>query len=209
MAAFEHAVRTEEELRSLVPERTPNSAEKDIDVLDEHCRTLIAHSPLVLVATAAADGTCDVSPRGGDPGWVTVLDERRLVLPDAPGNRRLDSFANVLSNPHVGLLFLIPQRDETLRVNGRATITTDPDLLATLTLHGRTPPMALGVEVEQVFTHCGKALMRSSMWSPEGWPDVSEIPSFAQILRDHVGRPERSVEQVAAMIDESYTTRMW
>jgi uncharacterized protein len=207
MDAFGDPVRSEAELRALVPEPTFNAYRKQVDRLDEHCRALISHSPLVLVATSGPDGACDVSPRGGPPGFVGVLDESRLAIPEAPGNRRLDSLANVIANPHVGLLFLVPGRDETLRVNGRATITTDPDLLAAMPLGGKTPVMALGVQADEVFTHCGKALMRSELWDAGAWPGVSDLPSFAEILRDHVG--ETTLEETEARIHESYTQRLW
>jgi PPOX class probable FMN-dependent enzyme len=125
---FERLIETEEQLRELIPARarTRLSSNKELDHLDAHARAWIEASPFVLLATADADGHCDVSPRGGPPGWVRVLDERRLALPDAPGNRRLDSAHNVLENPRCGLIFLVPGRTETLRVNGRACLTRDP-----------------------------------------------------------------------------------
>ena len=137
---------------------------------------------MCFVATAASDGSCDVSPRGGPPGWVQVLDERRLVLPEAPGNRRLDSLRNVLTNPHCGLVFLIPGRRETLRVNGDAFITRDPELLEGIP--GR-PLVALAVCALEVFLQCPKAFIRSGLWEPGAWPDPRALPSGAQILRDH------------------------
>lgn len=208
MPAFRDPVRSEAQLRALVPSPTLNALRKQIDHLDHHCRSLIAAAPLVFVATADADGRCDVSPRGGPPGWVRVLDEHRLVLPEAPGNRRLDSLANVVATGWAALLFVIPGRHETLRVQGPATVTTDAELLAAVPLHGRIPPMALGVGAEEVFTHCGKAFMRSSAWEPDGWPDLDELPSPAEVVRDHVG-DGASLEAVQARLRESYTQRMW
>ena len=207
MASFGDAVRSEAELRALFPQPTHNSWRKQIDRLDEHCHDLIAASPIVFVATANADGRCDVSPRGGPPGWVRALDEHRLLLPEGKGNNRLDSLSNLLQNPWIGLLFVIPGRNETLRVNGRATITTDPELLASVPLRGRVPTAAIGVEAEEVFTHCGKAFIRSELWDPETWPDRDGLPSPAEVLRAHTG--SATVEEAQARLDESYSQRLW
>src|SRR5581483_877338 len=128
MDAFSHVITSEQELRAIVGNPGPRSVLKQRPVLDEHCRAFIAHSPFVLMATADANGRCDVSPKGDAPGFVVVLDDRRLVIPERPGNRRLDSMQNLLPNRHVGLLFVVPGREETLRVNGRASITRDPGL---------------------------------------------------------------------------------
>jgi len=204
---FGDAVRSESELRALFPEPTHNSYRKQIDRLDEYCHELIAASPIVFVATAAADGTCDVSPRGGPPGWVLALDEERLLVPEGRGNNRLDSLANLLGNPRIGLLFVIPGRNETLRVNGRATITTDPELLARVPLRGRVPAVAIGVEADEVFTHCGKAFIRSELWDPETWPEAASLSSPAEVLRAHTGTA--TVEEAQARLDESYTQRLW
>jgi PPOX class probable FMN-dependent enzyme len=207
MASFGDAVRSEEQLRSLFPEPTHNSYRKQIDHLDGHCRELIAASPIVFVATAAADGRCDASPRGGPPGWVHVLDEQRLLIPEGRGNNRLDSLANLLANPWIGLLFVIPGRNETLRVNGRATLTTDESLRELVPLRGRVPPVAIGVEADEVFTHCGKAFIRSELWDPETWPDRRDLPSPAEVLRAHTGAG--TLEEAQARLDESYTQRLW
>lgn len=205
--AFGGAVRSEPELRALFPAPTHNSYRKQIDRLDEHCHALVAASPMVLVATAGGDGRCDVSPRGGPPGWVLALDDRRLLMAEGRGNNRLDSLANLLDNPQIGLLFVIPGRSETLRVNGRATITTDPELLARVPLRGRVPPAAIGVEADEVFTHCGKAFIRSELWDPATWPDADALPSAAEVLRAHTGAG--SVAEAQARLDESYTQRLW
>lgn len=204
---FGDAVQSEAGLRDLFPPPTHNSYRKQIDRLDAHCRELIAAAPIVFVATASRDGSCDVSPRGGPPGWVRVLDDHRLLLPEGRGNNRLDSLANLLGSPGIGLLFVIPGRDETLRVNGRATITTDPELLASVPLRGREPPAAVGVDVDEVFTHCGKAFIRSELWDPATWPDGVALPSAAEVLRAHTGTA--TVEETQARIDESYSQRLW
>src|SRR5688572_904818 len=160
MSAFEHVITSLEELRSLIDDPPPQSRSllKERPTLDSHSRTFIAHSPFLLLGTAGADGRCDVSPRGDAPGFVQVLDDRRLVIPDRPGNRRLDSLQNLLTNPRVGLLFLIPGRDDTLRVNGRAWMTRDPEILQRSVVQGKAPLLAIGIEVEQCFFHCAKAM---------------------------------------------------
>lgn len=204
---FGDAVRSEAELRALVPAPTHTAYRKQIDRLDAHCAELIAASPIVFLATSGPDGTCDVSPRGGPPGFARVLDEHRLLLPEGKGNNRLDSLANVLANPRVGLLFVIPGRNETLRVNGRATVTTDPELLETVPLRGRVPPMAVGVDADEVFLHCGKAFIRSELWDPATWPEHESLPSPAEVLRAHTGAS--TLEEAQARLDESYTQRLW
>jgi PPOX class probable FMN-dependent enzyme len=204
---FGDAVRSEAELRALVPEPTHNAYRKQIDRLDEHCHALIAASPMLFLGTADPEGRCDVSPKGGPPGFARALDERRLLIPEGKGNNRLDSLMNILANPQVGLLFVVPGRNETLRVNGRATLTTDPALLELVPLHGRVPVLALGVEAEEVYTHCGKAFIRSELWDPESWTTAAELPSPAQVLRDHVR--DQTLEEVEARIEESYSQRLW
>jgi PPOX class probable FMN-dependent enzyme len=204
---FGDAVESEPELRALFPKPTHNSYRKQIDRLDVHCRELIAATPIVFVATTGPGGSCDVSPRGGPPGWVRVLDEHRLLLPEGRGNNRLDSLANLLEHPGIGLLFVVPGRNETLRVNGRATITTDPELLAGVPLRGRVPPAAIGMDVDEVFTHCGKAFIRSELWDPDSWPAHDELSSPAEVLRAHTGAG--SLADAQARLDESYTQRLW
>jgi PPOX class probable FMN-dependent enzyme len=205
--AFGDAVQSESDLRALFPAPTHNSYRKQIDRLDGHCHELITASPILFVASASADGRCDVSPRGGPPGWVRPLDERRLLIPEGRGNNRLDSLVNLLANPQIGLLFVIPGRNETLRVNGRATITTDPELLASVPLRDRVPPVAIGVEAEEVFTHCGKAFIRSELWDPATWPERDAVPSPAEVLRAHTGAG--SLAEAQARLDESYSQRLW
>ena len=202
-------VTSEEELREIVPapaEDAP-SRRKQIDHLDAHCRDFIARSPFFVLGTSGADGSGDVSPRGGPPGFVRVLDDRRLLVPEYPGNRRADSHTNLLENPCATLIFMIPRLRETLRINGRARITRDETLLAELGERGRTPALGIGVEVEEVYVHCAKALIRSSLWQPESWPD--ELPSASEILRDHMDVPGVTSEDVAARLDESYEKTLY
>jgi PPOX class probable FMN-dependent enzyme len=206
---FGKLVQSEAELREVVPAPGADSPplRKQIDHLDAHCRDFIARSPFFLLATANAAGDCDASPRGGPPGFVRVLDGRRLVVPEYPGNRRADSHRNLLENPRAAMLFAIPGLRETLRVAGRAYITRDEGLLADMGVAGRMPKLGIGLEVEEAFIHCAKAFIRSNLWQPESWPE--ELPSASAILRDHIDAPNVTAEEVAARLDESYVKRLY
>ena len=140
-------------------------------------------SPFLCLATSGADGSCDVSPRGDPPGFVKVLDDRTLLLPDRPGNRLADSHRNVLENPHVALLFVVPGVTDTFRVNGRASIVDDPELLEQCAVEGKSPKLGLLIEVEEAYTHCSKAFLRSQLWDPERYVDRSELPSPGALLK--------------------------
>ncbi|HYI16777.1 MAG TPA: pyridoxamine 5'-phosphate oxidase family protein [Thermomicrobiales bacterium] len=180
-----------EQLREIIVEPPSDSIviRKQIAMLDEHCRTIINASPFVLLSTANADGQCDVTPRGDGPGFVHILDERTLVVPDRPGNRRIDSMRNIIDNPHAGLLFLVPGMDETLRVNGRALLTNDRDLLGQMAVKGKTPQLGIIVEVEEVFFHCARAFRRAKLWEADTWPDRETLPTLGQIIADQT-KPE-------------------
>jgi PPOX class probable FMN-dependent enzyme len=191
-------VTTEAELRAIVTEPPRSIWDKDIARIDEHARTIIAHSPLVLLATAGPEGSCDVSPRGDPAGSVLVLDDHRLVLADRPGNHRLDSIRNVLHNPRVGLLFLVPGMNETLRVNGRAAIVSDAPFFDDLAVRGKRPRLALLVEVEELYMHCAKAFLRSALWQPETWPDRADLPTLGRIAKDHLRLTNVSAERIDA-----------
>jgi PPOX class probable FMN-dependent enzyme len=173
----------EESLRALVGEPTDVVRSKVADRLDELTRQFVERSPFLCLATSAADGTCDVSPRGDPAGFVRILDERTLLLPDRPGNRLADSLRNVLQNPHVALLFILPGVGDTFRVNGRATIVTDPELLAPCAVEGKTPKLGLRIEIDEAFTHCSKAFLRAQLWDPERYLRRDELPSSGEILR--------------------------
>ena len=146
---------------------------------------------------------------GDAPGFVLVLDERRLVLPDRPGNRRLDNMQNILENPHVGLLFLIPGLEETLRVNGRAWLTRDEEILGRMAVGAKRPVLGIGVEVDECFIHCAKAFKRSGLWEPSRWPDRSDLPSIAQVLVDHLRAPGLTADAVDRSLQESYKTTLY
>jgi uncharacterized protein len=202
------ALTTDDELRALYEPPSGLAAGKEIDHLDDVCRRLIACSPLVMIASADVDGRCDVTPRGGPPGFVTVLDDHHLALPDATGNRRLDTLRNVVANAHAGLLFLVPGRGQTLRVNGSAWVTAEPALLERLTPVGKPPRTAIVVRAEEVFAHCPKAFVRSGAWQPDTWLDAGAQPSPAEVSHAHARDPELTVEEVAEMQAESLRSRL-
>lgn len=206
---FHHVVHTEAELRDIIGEPSELVRQKALPTLDHHCRAFIARSPFALLGTADDAGACDVSPRGDGPGFALVLDDRTLLLPDRPGNRRVDNFRNVLANPHVGLLFVVPGMEETLRINGRACLVRDPDLLERMAVNGKPPILAVAVEVEEAFFHCAKAFKRSRLWQPETWPARADFPSLGAILRDQVRPADTTVAQLDAQIEESYAKRLY
>jgi len=164
---FREIVKTEEELRSITGYPSELVKRKAISYIDHHCRDFISRSPFVIISTSDSSGSCDASPRGDMPGFVLVLDEKRLVIPERPGNRRIDSMRNILSNPQIGLLFLIPGLGETLRINGKAFLVKDGDLLEQMTVQGKKPLIGIVVEVEECFIHCAKAFKRSRFWETE------------------------------------------
>jgi len=178
---------------------------KELPALDPHARAFIARSPFLLLATSGADGRCDVSPKGDAPGFVRVLDDHHLVIPDRPGNKRLDGMRNLLANPHVGLIFLIPGQDFTLRVNGRAAITREPAMLRSLEAQGKVPLLAIGVEVEEVFLHCARAFRRGKLWEQASWPGPDALPSMPCILYDQTGGA-MSLEALEARNAQSLAT---
>jgi len=206
---FEHVVATERELRELLGYPSDRAVRKDIGRLDEHARAFIARSPFVLVATANAAGRCDVSPKGDPPGFARVLDDRHLVIPDRVGNSRLDGMRNLLENPQVGLIFLVPGREETLRVNGRGCIVRDEALLATLEAMGKRPRLAVGIEVEECFLHCPKAFRRSRLWQPDTWSAAGELPSMARVLWDQLRPPDTTLEQYERDSEEGLRRTMY
>jgi PPOX class probable FMN-dependent enzyme len=192
MLPFQDVLTSEAELRAVVGGLPSERAQlKDRRALDQQSRAFIAMSPFLVMATSGADGTCDVSPKGDAPGFVRVLDDSRLVIPERNGNKRLDGMTNLLVNQHIGLLFVVPGCDYTLRINGRAGITRDPALLAQMAAQGVVPRLAIGVVVEQAFFHCVKAFRRSRLWAHGEWPDADTLPSYACVVFDQI-RPENA-----------------
>lgn len=177
---------------------------KAIDRLDAHCRDFIALSPFVALAAADADGLTDVSPRGGPPGFVRVLDDHRLLMPDATGNRTCDILHRIVAGGRVGLLFVIPGMAETLRIRGTACVTRDPALLDGLETGGKPARLGIGIEVETAFLHCAKAFMRSGLWQPETWPAGDGLARPAQIWADHIALPDLGADAVAEFVADDY-----
>ena len=182
-------IRSMEALRALYRAPSERAVKKQLERLDEHCRRFISLSPFLVMASADAEGRVDASPRGGDPGFVKVLDERTVLIPDAPGNNRLDSMQNLVARPGVGLLFMIPGVDETLRINGRASLRTDAALVDLCANERRRPPLVIAVAVQEAYLHCAKALMRSRLWDPGAKQERSVLPSMGQMLKDQIGSP--------------------
>ena len=206
---FDAVLTTEAELRALY--RMPgNVVEKVLGRLDQHARTFIEAAPFVVVGTASPDGTGDVSPKGGPPGFVVVLDDQRLVIPDLAGNNLLDSITNIVAGSGIGLLFLVPGVEETLRVNGHACITTDPAVLDACAVKDRRPKAAIGVTVTQQYMHCAKAFRRSELWNPQTWPDRSTLPSLGCIVRDQIATlRDVPAEKIDESLEADYATSLW
>lgn len=199
-------ITTEAQLRELLGVPLPRVAAKDRPALDDVGRQWLAASPFCLVATSAPDGSCDVSPKGDPPGFTVVLDDRTIAVPERAGNRRADGFRNILANPHVGLLYLLPGRGDTLRINGRARLVTDVELLDRMVVKGHRPLLAMVVDIEQVFFHCAKAFLRSELWNPESWqPDA--VPSRPEIARRE--RPEDSIAELERYYGEQYSAGLY
>ena len=198
-ARFNETITTEEQLREVLGVPDQRIAEKGRDRIDEHFRAFIAQSPFVLIGSSDTTGTMDISPKGDPAGFVRVLDEKTLAIPDRPGNKRADTFMNILQNPKVALYFMVPGVRETLRVQGHATIVRDLDLRETMAMKGRAPALVLIVEVEEAFIHCAKCIVRAGLWNDDLWPDPSQVPTMGQIVKDHA-----KLEISAADFDEAY-----
>lgn len=194
-------------LRALYGEASELSRNKAIDHLDRHCRAFIALSPFLVIGTAAADRTADVSPRGDAPGFVRVIDGRTLAIPDRPGNRRIDTLRNVAENPEVALIFFVPGVNETLRVNGAASITTDAALLAGFAVQGKVPQTAMLVQVREAFLHCAKALIRSKLWDASAQVERSALPTLGAMIADQVAGIDAG--EADRRIDVAYRTTLY
>ncbi|MFI5926410.1 pyridoxamine 5'-phosphate oxidase family protein [Micromonospora sp. NPDC051543] len=200
-------ITTHEELRELLGTPHPRAANKDRPRLHERDRQWLAAAPFCLVATAGADGSCDVSPKGDPAGFALVLDDTTIALPERPGNKRADGYQNILDNPHVGLLFLIPGRTDTLRINGRARLVRDAPWFDDMVVKGHRPVLAVVVEIEQIFYHCAKAFLRSALWQPETWqPDV--LPSRARLIKE-VEAPVESLEELETHYGPEYAKKIY
>ncbi len=206
---FTDSIKTEEELRSIMGFPSELVVNKVIAHIDQHCSDFISQSPFLVISTSDEHGFCDVSPRGDQPGFVLVLNEKQFIIPERPGNKRMDSLRNILSNPQVGLIFFIPGLGETLRVNGRASIVKDEELLGEMAVNGRKPLLGIGVDVEECFIHCAKAFKRSGLWEPSTWIEKAALPSASKILFDHAKIPNSSVDSIQERLEESYRKRLY
>lgn len=205
---FAGALGSDEDLAAIYRPPEERSWRKDIGRVDAMARRLIAATPIVMVATVDADGRCDVSPRGGPPGFVAVLDDEHVAIPDATGNRRIDTLRNVVATGRAGLLFVVPGREWTLRANGPACVSADPDLLGRLQPVGKPPRTAIVVRVEELYAHCPKAFVRSHLWDPATWPAREDLPSPAEVMLAHQRDPALTLDQVERQQEESLRDRL-
>jgi PPOX class probable FMN-dependent enzyme len=205
---FRDVISSEAELRAILGEPVDKAVAKVVTTIDDYSRRFIASSPFILIGSAGAGGMIDVSPKGDPAGFVKVLDETTLAIPDRLGNRRLDTFLNILRNPNVGLIFLIPGITYTLRVSGNAMIVRDPHLRQSMAMNGKVPDHVLVVDVEHVLTHCPKCMVRSGLWQPEKWPNPAAVPPFAETLIAHAKLAE-SVEEINDLLDRDTREKLY
>jgi PPOX class probable FMN-dependent enzyme len=205
---FADVVTSEAEFRSVIGQPTELVLKKHVRALDRHSRAFIAKSPFLLLASADAEGNIEVSPKGDAPGFVRTLDDSTLAIPDRPGNRTAATFRNVLRNPRVGLFFLIPGRQETLRARGRAVIVRDRWLREELVASDKVPEFAIVIAIDEVFFHCPKCMIRSRLWEPECWPDTGDLASFAQAVVE-AGKLDETPEQIQALLDRGIRERLY
>ncbi|NTA38708.1 MSMEG_1061 family FMN-dependent PPOX-type flavoprotein [Agrobacterium salinitolerans] len=206
------AITDEQSLRGLFEPTHALAIQKCQDRLGVHAQEFIRRSPFLCIGTHNLEGRADVSPRGDPPGFVKVLDGRTLVIPDRPGNNRLDTLSNIIANPVVGLLFIVPGFDDTLRVNGRATLSYDPDLLQLMSVADRIPKLAIVVKVDEVFMHCAKAFRRSHLWDPAHLQVRSEMPSLIKIILDETtGAPRdgREMQKMDEQLEQDYRRTLY
>jgi uncharacterized protein len=206
---FKELIHSEEEIRTLIGFPSQLVERKMITYIDHNCEEYISKSPFLVVSSSDSSGKCDVSPRGDMPGFVKVLNEKYLIIPERPGNKRIDSMRNILENPNVGLLFIIPGLGETLRVNGKACLVRDDELLEQMSVNGRKPLLGIGIEVEECFIHCAKAFKRSGLWETSFWADKESLPSASKIIYEHAKLPGSSVESIEERLNESYKKRLY
>jgi PPOX class probable FMN-dependent enzyme len=205
---FDNVIATEEELRGIMGYPSEIVTRKTIQYIDEHCRSFIEKSPFLTIATSDLDRNFDVSPKGDPAGFVKVLNEKTLAIPDRPGNRKADTLTNIIQNPNVGLIFLIPGIRETLRVNGEAKIVADPKVLEILSCEGKRPSFAIIVTVKEAFMHCAKCMIRSNLWMHTDEPTERPVPSLAKALVDH-GKLDITYEELDDMIKNDEQTNLY
>jgi uncharacterized protein len=206
MSTFKHVIQTEAELRDILGYAQQLAQDKVLPEIDEICRAFIETSPFVLIGSIDANGNMDVSPKGDPAGFVQVMDSKTLLIPDRPGNRRADTLSNILQNPHIGLLFLVPGRKETLRINGTAQIVRDDDVRERFTMQGKAPIFVIAVTVQEAFFHCTKCVVRSGLWSSES--DHDELVSLGEVLVKHA-KLDMSIAEADTMLKEDEKTGLY
>lgn len=206
---YKEVIQSEEELRAMYGYPGELVSNKSITFIDQHCRDFMSKAPILFIATSDAEGNCDVSPRGDGAGFVYVHDDKHLVIPERPGNRRFDSLRNIISNPKVGLIFIIPGLEETLRINGYASIIKDQEILKHMEAHGKIPGLGIAVEVEECYMHCAKAFKRSHLWDDTYWLPKEDLPKPAVIIAEHAKKLRLSQEDVSRSLKDSYENRLY
>ncbi len=201
-------VTTQDQIRSVIPVQFQNQTDKILDHIDDYIRLWIERSPFVTIATHDAEGRVDVAPKGDPAGFVKVLDPKTLAIPDRPGNHRFDTFSNILATGRIGLMFMVPNRNEVVRVNGSARIFRDMALRQSMAIADRVPDFAIVVQVEEAFYHCGKAVLRSKLWQPEAAASVEGLPSYGAAIKRHANLPN-PVEEVDTWMRSNETRRMY
>ena len=202
-----HRITSADQLRETIGALSELVPHKLWGALDEDCMDFIKRSPFLLLSTADAEGNQEVSPKGDGPGFVAIEDETTLLIPDRPGNKLIFGLTNILANPHVGLIFLVPGTPETLRLNGTAELTTDPEILECLSARGKTPVVAIRVNIKRVYYHCAKAFIRSQLWQPDTWPKRLRI-SFGKMLAAKMGGDTEMAEQIDEFVEQDYQTNL-
>ncbi|HZO70173.1 MAG TPA: pyridoxamine 5'-phosphate oxidase family protein [Kribbellaceae bacterium] len=200
-------VTSEEQLRELIGTPLPRTANKARATLHPLDKDWLAAAPFCMIATSAADGSCDVSPKGDPAGFTLVLDDSTIAIPERPGNKRADGFRNILSNPHVGLLYILPGRSDTLRINGRARIVADAPWFDQMVVKGHRPQLALLVEIDEIFHHCSKAFLRSALWKQETW-NTGAVASRALIAKA-LERPDETIEELEEYYGAKYLEKLY
>lgn len=208
MYPFKEVIKSEEAFREIMGSPGPRVLAKSTYHIDEHSKAFIKKSPFLLLSSTGKNGQATVSPKGDPNGFVEILDENTLLIPERLGNKRAETFQNILHNPNVGLIFLVPGKGETLRISGQARIVRDQALLKRFEIKGKAPLFAIGINVDEVYFHCAKAITRSKLWKTEHWPDVSDLASLAQIMIDN-GKLSDSKEQMEKIIDADARDRLY
>jgi len=208
MAQFKEIITTRKQLRSILSEPGNAVTSKTISKLDKHCGVFIHRSPFMLLSTANDKGEMDISPKGDPAGFVKIIDKQTLAIPDRLGNHRADSMENILQNPKVGLIFLIPGKSETLRVSGEAIIVNDPALAQSMAVNNKSPELVIVVDVKEAFFHCSKCMIRSKLWQQDSWPDLAGLPRLARTMVD-AGKLELTEDEMHRYVVEDEKDRLY